>query len=654
MSVDRSRPTSLGAKLLLPARLLRTLVRVVQKRGGPRAIAAKLWGLYKKRGLSVFKQGFTEMRAIIANPARLDRTNYSEWVRLYDTLSDETRVVLVARMPELAQPLISVLMPVYNPDPAWLQAAIESVRSQIYVNWELCIADDASTDESVKAMLRRYQDMDTRIKIVFREANGHISAASNSALELAQGEWVCLFDHDDLLTEHALFWIVHAITSHPDSCLIYSDEDKIDEKGLRSEPHFKPDWNHTLFLSYNLISHLGAYRRAMVKGVGGFRLGFEGAQDYDLALRCIETLSPRQIVHVPRVLYHWRVHKNSTALAGDSKPYALIAGQRALNEHFARTGVAAAAALQPRGYYRTKFALPAAPPLVSLIIPTRNGESLVRQCIRSIRDKTTYRNYEIILVDNGSDDPSALRYFNELAETDDVRVIRDGRPFNYSSLNNNAVAQASGELVALINNDIEVISPDWLGEMVAIALQPGVGAVGARLLYPNGELQHGGVILGLGGVAGHSHKHIPRDHVGYFFRAILTQELSAVTAACLVIRKSIYETVGGLEEKALAVAFNDVDFCIRVREAGYRNVYAPYAELYHHESVSRGTEDSPEKVARFRSEIGYMTSRWAKVLAADPAYSPNLTQDFEDFSYAWPPRVPAVPEEIARNTQFTQ
>ncbi|WP_233234470.1 glycosyltransferase family 2 protein [Bordetella sp. LUAb4] len=651
MSANKSEPSGLGAKAMLPFRLLRTVIRFVRQRGGVRTVSRKVLGIYQRRGLTGIKQGLLALRAMVGNPSRLDRNNYSEWVRLYDTLSEKNRAALEARIPGLSKPLISVLMPVYNPQLAWLEAAIESVRAQIYPYWELCIADDASTDDAVRALLRRYQETDERIKVVFRGANGHISAASNSALELAQGEWVCLFDHDDLLTEHALFWIAHAITEHPDAGLVYSDEDKIDENGKRSEPHFKPDWNHTLFLSYNMISHLGAYRTEMVRAVGGFRSGFEGAQDYDLALRCVETLRPEQILHLPRVLYHWRVHRNSTAMAGDSKPYALIAGERALNEHFMRAGVEASAKLQPRGYYRTQFVLPPNPPLVSLIIPTRNGESLVRQCIRSIREKTDYRNYEIILVDNGSDDPSALRYFDELVETDVVRLIRDDRPFNYSALNNNAVSQARGELIALINNDIEVIAPGWLGEMVSIALQPGVGAVGARLLYPNGQLQHGGVILGLGGVAGHSHKHISREDVGYFFRAVLTQELSAVTAACLVVRKSLYLAVGGLEERALAVAFNDVDFCMRIREAGYRNVYASYAELYHHESVSRGTENSPEKVARFRSEIDYMKTRWAAALAADPAYSPNLTQDFEDFSYAWPPRVSAIPREFASNTQ---
>lgn len=627
-------------------RSLRTLYRAVRQRGGVYALSGKAWRLYRRQGWAGIRQGMAIMLTTAQHAAMAPgRHDYAEWVRRYDTLTDEVHSTLAECVAALkAPPLISVLMPVYNPQPAWLEAAIESVRGQIYQNWELCIADDASTDGAVQDVLRRYQAMDARIKVVFRETNGHISAATNSALAMATGSWICLFDHDDLLTEHALFWIAHAIASHPDAGLVYSDEDKINDDGQRVEPHFKPDWNYALFLSYNLICHLAAYRTDVVRKLGGFRTGFEGAQDYDLALRYVETLQPRQIVHIPRVLYHWRVHAASTAMAGESKPYALIAGEKALNEHFARTGVAAQALAQPRGYYRIRYALPTDPPLVSLIIPTRNGEDLVRQCIRSIRDKTTYHNYEIILIDNGSDDPSALRYFQELSEKEGVRVLRDDRPFNYSALNNRAVTQARGEFVALINNDIEVISPDWLSEMVSWAVQPGIGAVGARLLYPQGQLQHGGVVLGLGGVAGHSHKHFPRDHPGYFHRAIVTQEFSAVTAACLLIRKSIYEAVGGLEEKALTVAFNDVDFCIRVREAGYRNVYVPYAELYHHESVSRGSEDTPEKVVRSQSEVAYMKSRWADVLVDDPAYSPNLTQDYEDFSYAWPPRLLPVPD----------
>ncbi|CAM3364865.1 glycosyltransferase [Bordetella sputigena] len=492
-----------GAKVAKPLRMARAGARGIRQAGGVRLVSRKVINIYRREGVAGIRRGIGLFRHAIHNRSGLDRNNYAAWLLQYDTLTDETRKEM-ARLGDglRMKPLISIIMPVYNPAPGWLREAIESVRDQVYSEWELCIADDASTDPAVHDVLRHYQSLDPRIKVVFRESNGHISAASNSALEIARGDWIALFDHDDLLSAHALFWMAEAINRSPGVGLLYSDEDKITEKGVRTEPHFKCDWNYELFLSYNMISHLGLYRADLVREVGGFRLGFEGAQDYDLALRCIERLAPSQIVHVPRVLYHWRIHAASTAQAGDSKPYALLAGERALNEHIRRVGHQARAELQPRGYYRVRFDLPIAQPLVSLIIPTRNGETLVRQCIDSILQKTTYLNYEILLVDNGSDDAGALAYFQELARHPRIRVIRDDRPFNYSALNNGAVAQANGEYVALVNNDIEVISPDWLSEMMSYAIQPGVGAVGARLFYPDRTVQHAGVILGLGGGGG--------------------------------------------------------------------------------------------------------------------------------------------------------
>jgi len=441
------------------------------------------------------------------------------------------------------------------------------------------------------------------------------------------------------LRENALFWVVDAVIAHPDAGVIYSDEDKIDESGRRYAPYFKSDWNPDLFLSHNMICHLGVYKTALVRKLGGFREGCEGAQDYDLALRCTELLEASQIVHIPRVLYHWRSHAGSTAQAGSEKNYALMAGKHALDEHFARIHVSAKAELLDFGMYRIRYAIPASSPLVSLIIPTRNGLDLIKQCIESIVAKTTYKNYEIIIIDNNSDEPRTLDFFGSLAGESRIRVIRDERDFNYSALNNAAVQQAQGEYIGLINNDIEVISPEWLEEMMGLAMRPNIGAVGARLWYPNDTLQHGGVIIGLGGVAGHSHKNLRKGAPGYFYRAQLIQNFSAVTAACLVVKKSIYQEVGGLDEVNLKIAFNDVDFCLRLCEAGYRNVWTPYADLYHHESATRGYEDSPEKQMRFMNEVLYMKKRWGDSLLDDAAYSRNLTLDREDFSYAWPPRM---------------
>lgn len=573
------------------------------------------------------------------NSAEVARSDYMEWVRRYDMLTDESRNAIRERIHNFRHmPLISVIMPVYNPQLEWLMEAIESVRRQIYPHWELCIADDASTDKKIRSILERYSKEDKRIKVIFREENGHVSAASNSALELAEGDWMALLDHDDLLAEHALFWVADAINRNPNVSLIYSDEDKIDKSGRRFDPYFKCDWNVDLFYSHNLISHLGVYRADLLKEIRGFREGLEGSQDYDLALRCIERIEPKHIYHIPKILYHWRAHDKSTAQAENAKPYAISAGERALNEHFQRERINARTECCDHGY-RVRYALPAQPPLVSLIIPTRNGLQLLQTCVQSILEKTTYPNYEILIVDNSSDDQAILQYFKVLQSNPMISVIHDNRPFNYSELNNAAVKLVKGEIAGFLNNDLEVISPEWLSEMVSHALRKDVGAVGARLWYPDETIQHCGVVLGMGGVAGHAHKRLPRNHHGYFGRASLIQSFSAVTAACLVIRKSVFEEAGGFNEEDLQIAFNDIDFCLRVCEKGYRNVWTPYAELYHHESATRGYEDSAEKQMRFVKEVQWMKKRWGDMLLKDPAYSPNLTLDHDDFSLAWPPRI---------------
>ena len=618
----------------------------IQRGGGLSGALRKAKGLYDREGWSGIRRGFrviaesTQVKPALASGG-FDRNDYPEWVRRYDTITDDARGAMRNRVDAFGyKPVISVLMPTYNPKPEWLREAIESVRQQIYPHWELCIADDASTDQAIRPILEAYAASDPRIKIVFREQNGHISAASNSALEVATGEWLALLDHDDLLAEHALFWVADAINHRPDARLIYSDEDKIDQKGKRFGPYFKCDWNVELFYAQNMFSHLGVYQRTLVRDAGGFRIGFEGSQDYDLALRCAEKISTEEILHIPRVLYHWRVHADSTSLSTSTKPYAALAGVKALKEHFQRQNIHADVELTPLDMRRVRHVLPTILPLVSLIIPTRNGLHLIRQCITSILEKTTYKNYEIIIVDNGSDDPSVIEYFKSLQSQAAIRIIRDDRDFNYSALNNAAIQQARGDIVGLVNNDIEVISPDWLSEMVSLVLQPRVGAVGAKLWYPDRTLQHGGVLLGIGGVANHAHYKMPDCSFGYFGRAAVTQEFSAVTAACLLIKKSIYEEVGGLNERDLKIAFNDIDFCLRVKQAGYRNIWTPYAELYHHESASRGTENTPEKQARFLSEVHYMMQAWDGQLQNDPAYSPNLTLEIDaDFSLAWPPRV---------------
>lgn len=584
----------------------------------------------------------TNPEIAVRNTVMPEEGSYDLWLAQFEPARQRQVKALVAASADFAfKPLISVVMPVYNVPEKWLRRAIQSVIAQHYSNWELCIADDCSTEPHVRELLEEYSALDARIKVVFRDKNGHISACSNSALEIAKGEYTAFLDHDDELTQDALLWVVERINRNPEATLIYSDEDKIGVKNERRDPYFKPDWNYDLLLSQNYVCHLGVYRTDLLREIGGFREGFEGAQDYDLVLRFSERIVPAQICHIPRVLYHWRAIPGSTANLKQeiaAKPYALDAAIRALQEHLERRGIPAEVIEDAvlRGSYRVSYALPAEHPLVSLIILTRNGLKLLRQCVESVVAKTTYKPYEILIVDNGSDDPETLAYMAELQERKVARILRDDSPFNFSALNNRAVREAKGSVLALLNNDIEVISPDWLGEMVSHALRPDVGAVGARLWYPDDTLQHGGVIL-VGGVAGHAHKHLALGRVGYCRRAALIQNFSAVTAACLVLRKDVYEEVHGLDE-SLQVAFNDVDFCLRIRAAGYRNLWTPYAELYHHESATRGYEDTPEKKARFEGEIRTMRARWAELLDNDPAYNPNLAFYREDFTLSFPPR----------------
>jgi GT2 family glycosyltransferase len=376
-----------------------------------------------------------------------------------------------------------------------------------------------------------------------------------------------------------------------------------------------------------------------MRKAGGFRVGYEGSQDWDLALRVVGLMPDHsKIRHIPKILYHWRAIPGSTALLSSEKNYPVKAAHKALTDHFARLKQPVELIPVPGDHWRVKYPLPAQPPLVSLLIPTRNGLKFLQRCVDSILEKTTYPNYEILIVDNGSDDPATLDYLKAVAVKKSVRVVPFNAPFNYSAINNFAAKQANGTVLGLLNNDLEVIHADWLHEMVAQALRPQIGCVGAMLYYPNDTVQHAGVIIGLGGVAGHAFRDFPRNTEGVFNRARLVQNYGAVTAACLVIRKSVFDQVGGLDEKSLAVAFNDVDFCLKVRAAGYLNLWTPFAELYHHESASRGVEDTPEKHERFRGEVETMMKRWEKELKHDPAYNPNLTLELTDFTLAAPPR----------------
>jgi glycosyltransferase involved in cell wall biosynthesis len=617
--------------------------------GGFMNLMSKVIAVIRRDGLvglqnSISGKVLPHKSIVVVDGQTLDRNDYQSWIKLYDTLDGQAIEKIKTDISGFVKrPKISVVMPVFNAPITFLEEAIHSVQNQIYENWELCIADDASTDEAIRPLLEKFANEDPRIKLILRSENGHISAASNSALSLATGEFVALLDNDDLLSPHALYCVAKAIIENPNVALIYSDEDKVDLHGRRFDPYFKTDWNIDLLYSHNMFSHLGVYRRSLLESVHGFQLGMEGAQDLDLLLRCTERVSFDQIIHLPFILYHWRVHPLSTAMNNDAKPYAMIAGERAINEHFQRTGVKGRVELIGHGYM-PHYELPPLPPLVSIIIPTRNAHKLVAQCISSIQSLSTYPLYEILLIDNGSDDPESIQEWYRL-EGQGVRVMRDEGPFNYSDLNNKAVIAARGEVIVLLNNDTEVAEPQWLEILVSHALRPGIGAVGAKLLYPDQTIQHAGVVLGLGGfagAAGHAHYKFPKSSNGYFGRLSLTSNFSAVTGACLAVRRDLYLKVGGLDKVNLRVAFNDVDFCLKLGEIGYRCVYAPNAVLYHHESATRGAEDNSEKKARFQQETAWMRSRWGDLIDNDPYYSPNLTLEHADFSLAWPPRASKV------------
>ena len=579
-------------------------------------------------------------RAKVTPPASA-QSNYERWIAAFDAASATDRINLCRRVRRLQRhPLISVLLPVYNPDLGLLEAAIDSVRGQIYERWELCIADDASTIPEVHAFLERIARSDSRIKLTLRKENRHISACSNSALALATGEWCALLDQDDAFAENALAFVALEIVAHSDAGLIYSDEDKIDHHGARSNPFFKTDWNPQLFLGQNYINHLGVYRTSLLREIGGFREGYEGSQDYDLALRCVELLREDQVRHIPRILYHWRMAEGSLAAIPDAKPYAKEAARRAIADSLKRRGVKARVVPCPENpqSHRVIYEMPDPAPLVSIIIPTRDNVALLERCIKSIRERTDYLRVEIIIVDNGSTETKTLEFLRVLEEEKIARVLRDTGQFNFSRLSNRGAGEATGAILAFMNDDVEADERGWLKEMVSQVARQEAGAVGARLWYPNGTLQHGGVIVGLGGVAGVAYYGVPRGHPGYFNRAWLQQNYSVVTAACMLVRKTVFEEAGRFDEAHLGISFNDVDLCLELRKRGFEIVWTPYANLIHRESSSRGHPSTLAQQQQFFREASYMQQKWGPELLCDPFYSPNFSLHWPGFDFAWPPR----------------
>jgi GT2 family glycosyltransferase len=557
----------------------------------------------------------------------LDILQYSRWIQKHEPSPQDIRQQRARSFAR--RPTISIVMPTYNTPAAFLTAVLDSVLAQTYPHWELCVADGCSTAEWVRPTLEQYAAKDSRIKLAFLDLNRGISGNTNAAMELATGEFVTFVDHDDTLAPFALFEVASALNQDPEADVIYSDEDKLDESGRRVDPYFKPDWSPDTLRSYNYICHLLVVRRSLVESLGGLRSGFDGAQDYDLVLRATE--QARRIVHIPKVLYHWRMHQQSTAYDTKSKSYLVEAGCKALTEHLER--MKTPARVLPTsllGAYKVIYQLPTQP-LVSILIPNKDSAAMLARCVDSLA-RSSYANYELVILENNSKDEETFAYYRQLERQGNTRIVPWTKPFNYASVNNYGATEAKGDVLLFLNNDVEAINPDWLEWMVKHALRPEVGVVGAKLLYGDDTIQHAGIVIGMGGVAGHVHLRFPRDAEGYMQRLRITHNCAAVTGACLMTRRNVFERAGGFDE-SFVLAFNDVDLCLQVQSLGYRVIWTPEAELYHLESKTRGYEDTPEKQARFSREYRLFVTKWDKYIkTGDPYYNPNFRLDRSDYA----------------------
>jgi O-antigen biosynthesis protein len=545
-----------------------------------------------------------------------------------------------------SRPLISVIFPSADIDPQRAQQAIDSVRRQIYPHWELCIC--ASTPE-MRRLLDSYGKQESRLRVTFTGTTD-FGEHANAALHLASGDHIALLNPSDLLSEDALFWVAREIAIHPDVDLLFSDEDKIDDAGKRFDPYFKSAWNPALMLSQNAFSHLGVYRRGIVEQAGGFRKGYEGSQDYDLVLRCAAKTTRERIRHIPRVLYHWRAAASAAAADRDAKPDAWQAGRLAITAYLQTAGLKADVKRSLEGYYQVEYDAPDAPPLVSVLVPSTLSNATAADCLHSVLKRSTYQNFELVVMarsdhlSRANQDP---KFAPLLADRRVQPVEYQATAFNYSRVSNLGARAARGSLLCFLNDDVEVITADWLERLVARVTLDGVGASGPMLYYPSNTIQHAGVLLGAGGVADHAFKRRRRGYGGYFGRAALEQDYSCLTAACLLVRRTTFEEAGGFDE-TLPVAFNDVDLCIRIRRSGARIVWTPTVEMYHHESFTLGHHDSAQRRGEFLHAVMAMRERWKDVLEADPCYNPNLSLlRGATFALAWPPRMPTALEIVS-------
>ncbi|MGC8491307.1 MAG: glycosyltransferase [Syntrophobacteraceae bacterium] len=571
---------------------------------------------------------------------------YHEWVRLYDTITDADKTRIVDLIQSFTYtPTISIIMPVYKPDLIYFDKAIASIKNQLYTNWELCIADDASCDARLTRIIAHYAAHDSRIKVVHRSTNGHISASSNSALTLASGEYVAFMDHDDILPAHGLYMVVQCINDNHNAVdIIYSDEDKIDGKDVRHSPYFKGDWNSYFILSQNYVAHLGIYRKSLVDAIGGFRTGYEGSQDYDLLLRILCLPGEISIKHIPFILYHWRRYDGSTTFSSQNQCISDRSAHRALTDYVSSKGISMTikTSRNNTGCWNQTFGINDPRPYVSVIIPTRDNITFLDRCIRGLKERTWYSDFEILIIDNNSADGSTYAYYDNLIHmnaTHRLHILYDKNAFNFSRLNNTAAAHASGDVIIFMNDDVVARSSYWMYNMVSIAIHPDVGAVGAKLLYDNDTIQHAGVVLGIYGVASHPFRFVDDDSNAHYGYPNLMREVSAVTAACMAVEKSKFVDVGGFDEQLFPINYNDVDLSLKLSARGYKNIYAPSATLYHSESMSRGRDDTPEKLESHEKASYRMIAKYGKLLRNDPFYNPNLSLKTEGYDLSFPPRV---------------
>ena len=578
-------------------------------------VPPKMWAYYYRKLKE--KIEWEEANINFYDPFKVDE--YNEWIVKYE-IHDEPKKLKY-------NPKISILVPVYNAPIKYLEECIDSVIDQSYDNWELCISDDKSTDPEVKETLEKYKKKDKRIKVVYRKENGNISKATNSALDISTGDFIALLDNDDTLTKDALYEVAKVLNEDKKVDFIYSDEDKLNTEGRRCDPYFKSDWSPDTLLSNNYICHLTTFSRKLLDEIGGGeRSEYDGAQDYDLFLRLTEKAN--KIYHIPKILYHWRIIPGSTSENISAKPKAVDAGKRAIEAALKRRKIKGTVdSSNNDGTYIVSYELEKEP-LVSIIIPTRDYADITETCIDSIYKKSTYKNFEIIVVDNGSEKEETFALFEKYKkEHKNFKVLRLDCEFNYSYLNNEAVKIAKGEYVLLLNNDTEVITKDWLEKMLMYATRPHIGTVGVKLLYPDNTVQHGGLILGINGIASHAYIGVDRHYKGDFGRLEVPFNYDGTTAACLMISKKKYEEVGGLEE-GLKVNFNDVDFNMKVLDKGYYNIFVPTVELYHYESKSRGIDLDKKKLERTKQETNYMLEKWKDKLVYSRFYNINYSKHY--------------------------